>query len=133
MHIFIPSTITVTSLSMLQNETIASFYSFVSARSHKCHVTIYPINIFDLNMIYCLIFYLIPVLSLLFTAQILANIIIFMCGNMAGAYHKHLMELALKQTYQDTCNCIKSPIKLEFEKRQQVKWSIKVLMTSESV
>lgn len=40
---------------------------------------------------------------------------------MAGAYHKHLMELALKQTYQDTCNCIKSPIKLEFEKRQQVK------------
>lgn len=39
---------------------------------------------------------------------------------MAGAYHKHLMELALKQTYQDTCNCIKSPIKLEFEKRQQV-------------
>ncbi|KAM7382616.1 hypothetical protein PAMP_002339 [Pampus punctatissimus] len=51
--------------------------------------------------------------------QILANIIIFMCGNMAGAYHKHLMELALKQTYQDTCNCIKSPIKLEFEKRQQ--------------
>lgn len=54
--------------------------------------------------------------------QILANIIIFLCGNMAGAYHKHLMELALKQTYHDTCNCIKSPIKLEFEKRQQVKW-----------
>uniref|UniRef100_A0A672LTP4 adenylate cyclase n=1 Tax=Sinocyclocheilus grahami TaxID=75366 RepID=A0A672LTP4_SINGR len=52
--------------------------------------------------------------------QILANIIIFICGNLAGAYHKHLMELALKQTYQDTCNCIKSPIKLEFEKRQQV-------------
>lgn len=57
-------------------------------------------------------------------AQILANIIIFMCGNMAGAYHKHLMELALKQTYEDTCNCIKSPIKLEFEKRQQVKQSM---------
>ncbi|KAF3691687.1 Adenylate cyclase type 2 [Channa argus] len=51
--------------------------------------------------------------------QILANVIIFMCGNMAGAYHKHLMEFALKQTYEDTCNCIKSPIKLEFEKRQQ--------------
>ncbi|KAG9355724.1 hypothetical protein JZ751_000562, partial [Albula glossodonta] len=53
--------------------------------------------------------------------NILANTIIFICGNMAGAYHKHLMELALKQTYQDTCNCIKSPIKLEFEKHQQVK------------
>jgi len=51
----------------------------------------------------------------------LANVIIFICGNLAGAYHKHLMELALQQTYQDTCNCIKSRIKLEFEKRQQVK------------
>nr|XP_029519660.1 adenylate cyclase type 2-like [Oncorhynchus nerka] len=55
--------------------------------------------------------------------QILANIIIFTCGNLAGAYHKHLMNLALRQTYQDTCNCIKSPIKLEFEKHQQSsKW-----------
>ncbi len=54
------------------------------------------------------------------TWQILANVIIFTCGNLAGAYHKHLMDLALKQTYQDTCNCIKSPIKLEFEKHQQV-------------
>ncbi|KAI2652698.1 Adenylate cyclase type 2 [Labeo rohita] len=53
--------------------------------------------------------------------QILANIIIFICGNVAGAYHKHLMDLALKQTYHDTCNCIKSPIKLEFEKHQQVR------------
>uniref|UniRef100_A0A7N6ABV8 Adenylate cyclase type 2 n=1 Tax=Anabas testudineus TaxID=64144 RepID=A0A7N6ABV8_ANATE len=60
-------------------------------------------------------------------AQILANIIIFMCGNMAGAYHKHLMELALKQTYQDTCNCIKSPIKLEFEKRQQERLLLSLL------
>ncbi|MED6259399.1 Adenylate cyclase type 2, partial [Ataeniobius toweri] len=51
--------------------------------------------------------------------QIMANVIIFTCGNLAGAYHKHLMDLALKQTYQDTCNCIKSPIKLEFEKHQQ--------------
>lgn len=47
--------------------------------------------------------------------------IIFTCGNLAGAYHKHLMDLALRQTYQDTCNCIKSPIKLEFEKYQQVR------------
>lgn len=55
------------------------------------------------------------------SGQILANVIIFICGNLAGAYHKHLMDLALKQTYQDTCNCIKSPIKLEFEKHQQVR------------
>lgn len=59
-------------------------------------------------------------LNVWFTRQILANVIIFTCGNLAGAYHKHLMDLALKQTYQDTCNCIKSPIKLEFEKYQQV-------------
>ncbi|XP_034730319.1 adenylate cyclase type 2 isoform X2 [Etheostoma cragini] len=59
--------------------------------------------------------------------QILANVIIFLCGNMAGAYHKHLMELALKQTYQDTCNCIKSPIKLEFEKRQQERLLLSLL------
>ncbi|XP_027033642.2 adenylate cyclase type 2 isoform X1 [Tachysurus fulvidraco] len=59
--------------------------------------------------------------------QILANIIIFICGNMAGAYHKHLMELALKQTYHDTCNCIKLPIKLEFEKRQQERLLLSLL------
>uniref|UniRef100_A0A8C6US18 adenylate cyclase n=1 Tax=Neogobius melanostomus TaxID=47308 RepID=A0A8C6US18_9GOBI len=59
--------------------------------------------------------------------QILANIIIFLCGNMAGAYHKHLMELALKQTYLDTCNCIKAPIKLEFEKQQQERLLLSLL------
>ncbi|CAL1610746.1 unnamed protein product [Knipowitschia caucasica] len=59
--------------------------------------------------------------------QILANIIIFLCGNMAGAYHKHLMELALKQTYMDTCNCIKAPIKLEFEKQQQERLLLSLL------
>uniref|UniRef100_A0A8D0ANL8 Adenylate cyclase type 2 n=1 Tax=Sander lucioperca TaxID=283035 RepID=A0A8D0ANL8_SANLU len=59
--------------------------------------------------------------------QILANVIIFSCGNLAGAYHKHLMDLALKQTYQDTCNCIKSPIKLEFEKHQQERLLLSLL------
>ncbi|KAL7984628.1 hypothetical protein Chor_003198, partial [Crotalus horridus] len=58
---------------------------------------------------------------------ILANIIIFICGNLAGAYHKQLMELALQQTYQDTCNCIKSRIKLEFEKRQQERLLLSLL------
>ncbi|XP_054620204.1 adenylate cyclase type 2b isoform X1 [Dunckerocampus dactyliophorus] len=59
--------------------------------------------------------------------QILANVIIFACGNLAGAYHKHLMDLALRQTYQDTCNCIKSPIKLEFEKHQQERLLLSLL------
>lgn len=59
--------------------------------------------------------------------QILANMIIFLCGNMAGAYHKHLMELALKQTYLDTCTCLKAPIKLEFEKQQQERLLLSLL------
>ncbi|XP_078810644.1 adenylate cyclase type 2b isoform X7 [Oryzias latipes] len=59
--------------------------------------------------------------------QILANVIIFTCGNLAGAYHECLMDLALKQTYQDTCNCIKSPIKLEFEKHQQERLLLSLL------
>ncbi|XP_066479800.1 adenylate cyclase type 2 [Tiliqua scincoides] len=59
--------------------------------------------------------------------QILANVIIFICGNLAGAYHKQLMALALQQTYQDTCNCIKSRIKLEFEKRQQERLLLSLL------
>ncbi|KAM5158259.1 adenylate cyclase type 2 [Mantella aurantiaca] len=59
--------------------------------------------------------------------QITANMIIFICGNLAGAYHKHLMEIALQQTYQDTCNCIKSRIKLEFEKRQQERLLLSLL------
>ncbi|KAH0618046.1 hypothetical protein JD844_017000 [Phrynosoma platyrhinos] len=37
------------------------------------------------------------------------------------------MELALQQTYQDTCNCIKSRIKLEFEKRQQERLLLSLL------
>ncbi|KAF4790143.1 adenylate cyclase type 2 [Turdus rufiventris] len=61
------------------------------------------------------------------SGKILANVIIFICGNLAGAYHKHLMELALQQTYQDTCNCIKSRIKLEFEKRQQERLLLSLL------
>ncbi|XP_056376706.1 adenylate cyclase type 2 isoform X2 [Hyla sarda] len=59
--------------------------------------------------------------------QILANVVIFICGNLAGAYHKHLMDLALQQTYQDTCNCIKSRIKLECEKRQQERLLLSLL------
>uniref|UniRef100_A0A8C1RVE6 adenylate cyclase n=1 Tax=Cyprinus carpio TaxID=7962 RepID=A0A8C1RVE6_CYPCA len=43
------------------------------------------------------------------------------------SYHKHLMDLALKQTYHDTCNCIKSPIKLEFEKHQQERLLLSLL------
>uniref|UniRef100_A0A8D0AKC1 adenylate cyclase n=1 Tax=Sander lucioperca TaxID=283035 RepID=A0A8D0AKC1_SANLU len=92
----------------------------------KLHIQVYlehasPPDI--ILMLYSLCVYV----CMWFMWQILANVIIFSCGNLAGAYHKHLMDLALKQTYQDTCNCIKSPIKLEFEKHQQERLLLSLL------
>ncbi|XP_058036797.1 adenylate cyclase type 4 isoform X1 [Ahaetulla prasina] len=51
--------------------------------------------------------------------QQLANLVIFVCGNLVGAYHKHLMEVALGETFQETFNLIQSRVKLESEKRHQ--------------
>ncbi|XP_063157561.1 adenylate cyclase type 4 [Candoia aspera] len=51
--------------------------------------------------------------------QQLANLIIFVCGNLVGAYHKHLMEVALGETFHETFNLIQSRVKLESEKRHQ--------------
>uniref|UniRef100_A0A8C3IPI3 Adenylate cyclase type 4 n=1 Tax=Chrysemys picta bellii TaxID=8478 RepID=A0A8C3IPI3_CHRPI len=51
--------------------------------------------------------------------QLLANTVIFICGNLVGAYHKHLMEVALQETFQETFKLIQSRVKLESEKRHQ--------------
>ncbi|XP_075767921.1 adenylate cyclase type 4 isoform X3 [Pelodiscus sinensis] len=51
--------------------------------------------------------------------QLLANAVIFICGNLVGAYHKHLMEVALQETFQETFKLIHSRVKLESEKRHQ--------------
>uniref|UniRef100_A0A8C8S4L1 adenylate cyclase n=1 Tax=Pelusios castaneus TaxID=367368 RepID=A0A8C8S4L1_9SAUR len=51
--------------------------------------------------------------------QLLANVVIFICGNLVGAYHKHLMEVALQETFQETFKLIQSRVKLESEKRHQ--------------
>ncbi|XP_053121636.1 adenylate cyclase type 4 isoform X2 [Hemicordylus capensis] len=51
--------------------------------------------------------------------QLLANLVIFVCGNLVGAYHKHLMEVALEETFHETFNLIQSRVKLESEKRHQ--------------
>lgn len=51
--------------------------------------------------------------------QLIANGIIFVCGNLVGVYHKALMEQALKKTYHETLNFVNSRMKLESEKRQQ--------------
>ncbi|KAJ6651882.1 hypothetical protein lerEdw1_015962 [Lerista edwardsae] len=51
--------------------------------------------------------------------QLLSNLVIFVCGNLVGAYHKHLMEVALEETFHETFNLIQSRVKLESEKRHQ--------------
>nr|XP_015223934.1 PREDICTED: adenylate cyclase type 7 isoform X1 [Lepisosteus oculatus]XP_015223935.1 PREDICTED: adenylate cyclase type 7 isoform X1 [Lepisosteus oculatus]XP_015223936.1 PREDICTED: adenylate cyclase type 7 isoform X1 [Lepisosteus oculatus]XP_015223937.1 PREDICTED: adenylate cyclase type 7 isoform X1 [Lepisosteus oculatus] len=51
--------------------------------------------------------------------QLLSNVVIFLCGNAVGAFHKVLMESALRQTFQDTLSCLEIRMKLEIEKRQQ--------------
>uniref|UniRef100_A0A8C2E0X9 Adenylate cyclase type 7 n=1 Tax=Cyprinus carpio TaxID=7962 RepID=A0A8C2E0X9_CYPCA len=50
---------------------------------------------------------------------LLSNAVVFVCGSMVGAFHKVLMEKALRQTFQDTLRCLGIRMKLEIEKRQQ--------------
>uniref|UniRef100_A0A8C9U9D0 Adenylate cyclase type 7 n=1 Tax=Scleropages formosus TaxID=113540 RepID=A0A8C9U9D0_SCLFO len=51
--------------------------------------------------------------------QLLSNAVVFLCGSVVGAFHKVLMERALRQTFQDTLSCLAIRMKLEIEKRQQ--------------
>ncbi|XP_017313965.1 adenylate cyclase type 7 isoform X1 [Ictalurus punctatus] len=53
------------------------------------------------------------------TSQLMSNAVVFVCGSVVGAFHKVLMEKALKQTFQDTLRCLGIRMKLEIEKRQQ--------------
>ncbi|XP_010785438.1 adenylate cyclase type 7-like, partial [Notothenia coriiceps] len=50
---------------------------------------------------------------------LLSNAVVFLCGNVVGAFHKVLMEKTLRQTFQDTLRCLSMRMKLEIEKRQQ--------------
>uniref|UniRef100_A0A673XXK7 Adenylate cyclase type 7 n=1 Tax=Salmo trutta TaxID=8032 RepID=A0A673XXK7_SALTR len=50
---------------------------------------------------------------------LLSNAVVFLCGSGVGAFHKVLMERALRQTFQDTLRCLGIRMKLEIEKRQQ--------------
>ncbi|KAJ8343284.1 hypothetical protein SKAU_G00306130 [Synaphobranchus kaupii] len=58
-----------------------------------------------------------PVPSL--AKQLLSNAVVFLCGSVVGAFHKVLMERALRQTFQDMLSCLAIRMKLEIEKRQQ--------------
>ncbi|XP_067296096.1 adenylate cyclase type 7 isoform X2 [Pseudorasbora parva] len=55
----------------------------------------------------------------LITIQLMSNTVVFVCGSMVGAFHKVLMEKALRQTFQDTLGFLGIRMKLEIEKRQQ--------------
>ncbi|XP_064169438.1 adenylate cyclase type 7 isoform X1 [Anguilla rostrata] len=61
--------------------------------------------------------HILPVPSL--ANQLLSNAVVFLCGSVVGAFHKVLMERALRQTFQDMLSCLTIRMNLEIEKRQQ--------------
>uniref|UniRef100_A0A8C5Q1K3 Adenylate cyclase type 7 n=1 Tax=Leptobrachium leishanense TaxID=445787 RepID=A0A8C5Q1K3_9ANUR len=51
--------------------------------------------------------------------QLIANAIIFLCGNLMGAFHKYHMQDASRCLYIYTVKCIRTKMILELKKRQQ--------------
>ncbi|MEE6518873.1 hypothetical protein FKM82_030160 [Ascaphus truei] len=51
--------------------------------------------------------------------QIVADVVLLLCGNVVGGYHKRVTESALKDTYHEAINFIHSRRKLESQERQQ--------------
>lgn len=64
--------------------------------------------------------------------QLLANAIIFLCGNLTGAFHKHQLQDASRDLFTYTVKCIQIRRKLRIEKRQQVGFSASALSHSPS-
>ncbi|KAM6253240.1 adenylate cyclase type 7 isoform 1-T4 [Porphyrio hochstetteri] len=59
--------------------------------------------------------------------QLLANAIIFLCGNLMGAFHKRQMQVASWDLYRYTLKCIQVRMKLKIEKRQQENLLLSIL------
>ncbi|XP_024900361.1 adenylate cyclase type 7 [Pteropus alecto] len=59
--------------------------------------------------------------------QLLANAVIFLCGNLTGAFHKHQMQDASHDLFTYTVKCIQIRRKLRIEKRQNVASLLSVL------
>ena len=55
--------------------------------------------------------------------QLAANAVLFLCGNVAGAYHKALMERALRATFREALSSLHSRRRLDTEKKHQVRWA----------
>lgn len=54
-----------------------------------------------------------------FTENLAANAVLFLCGNAAGAYHKALMERALRATFREALSSLHSRRRLDTEKKHQ--------------
>ncbi|TFK09008.1 neuropeptide FF receptor 1-like [Platysternon megacephalum] len=61
------------------------------------------------------------------TFQLLANAVIFLCGNLMGAFHKYRMQDASWDLYRYTLKCIQVRMKLKIEKRQQESLLLSIL------
>ncbi|XP_075044953.1 adenylate cyclase type 7 [Mixophyes fleayi] len=59
--------------------------------------------------------------------ELIANAIIFLCGNLIGAFHKYHMLDASRDLYSYTVKCIRVKMKLELQKRQQESLLLSVL------
>ncbi|XP_032182337.1 adenylate cyclase type 7 isoform X1 [Mustela erminea] len=59
--------------------------------------------------------------------QLVANAVIFLCGNLTGAFHKHQMQDASRELFTYTVKCIQIRRKLRIEKRQQENLLLSVL------
>ncbi|XP_009995753.1 PREDICTED: adenylate cyclase type 7 [Chaetura pelagica] len=62
-----------------------------------------------------------------FLFQLLANAVIFVCGNLMGAFHKRQMQVASWDLYRYTLKCIQVRMKLKIEKRQQENLLLSIL------
>uniref|UniRef100_A0A8C2RT29 adenylate cyclase n=1 Tax=Capra hircus TaxID=9925 RepID=A0A8C2RT29_CAPHI len=59
--------------------------------------------------------------------QLLATAVVFLCGNLMGAFHKHHMQDASHDLFTYTVKCIQIRRKLRIEKRQQENLLLSVL------
>ncbi|KAG8596435.1 hypothetical protein GDO81_001902 [Engystomops pustulosus] len=62
-----------------------------------------------------------------FALQIIADVVILLCGNVVGGYHKRVTESALKDTYHEAINFIHSRRKLYSQERQQEQLLLSIL------
>uniref|UniRef100_A0A8C0VA49 Adenylate cyclase type 7 n=1 Tax=Cyanistes caeruleus TaxID=156563 RepID=A0A8C0VA49_CYACU len=71
--------------------------------------------------------HIIVLINIFLLVQLLANAVIFLCGNFMGAFHKRQMQVASWDLYRYTLKCIQVRMKLKIEKRQQENLLLSIL------